>query len=239
MENGVKQLIQKIHENRSRKLTDQEIFSQFKEDLEKLIQANRLSARDYVIRVLSEETDEGKLVDPLKGDRDVNIWRWCWAAFLELGMFFDADKVIEECYLRLLRLQTKNKKRYHKGTPLQTRAEGLLRVGFQLKGRRSVILAHIEDLITGQTAAPAEMTLKAAGISDEDLKLIASETQKLKEEKAAKNEDLLYPEEVYEKIHFQIDFANVGELNRNLVFTNIEYLNELLKRVNEASEGNR
>jgi hypothetical protein len=237
MENEVKQLIKEIQEKRNKGLQDQEIFLQFKEDLMKLIQANRFSARDEIIKVLSEETDEGKLIDPLKGDRDINIWRWCWAAFLQLNMFFDADKVIEECYLRLLRLQTKNKKKYHKGTPLQTRAEGLLRVGLLAKGRRFVILAHIEDLITGQTAAPAEMTLKAAGISDEDLRLIANETQKLKAEKATKREELYYPEEVYEKIHYQINFANVGELNKNLVFTNVEYLNELLRQVNEASIG--
>jgi hypothetical protein len=238
-EDEVRQLIQDVHKNR-KTLPLKDVVDQFIESLAKLIQANSFQARDCVIRVLNEETDEGKLIDPSKGDADINIWRWCWISFFNLKKFLDADKVIEECYLCLLRLQTKNNRRYHKGTPLQTKAEGLIRVGFPTKAKRFVILAHIEDLIrsqtTGQTNAPAEMTLKHAGISDKDLKLIADETRKAIDEKKVKGEDLLYPEEVYQKIQFQIDFANVGEMNKNLVFTNTEYLKELLKRVNDASE---
>ncbi len=238
MEEEIRQIIREVQENRVKGFVDENaIFLEFKSKLKVVINKNRPAALAITIKTLCEETDEGKLIDPSKGDRDINLWRWCWAAFLEVGLFFESDRIIEECYNCLLRVQTKNKKRYHKGTPLQTRAEGLFRVGFHQKGRRFVILAHIEDLITGQAAAPAEMTLKSAGISDKDLKFIASETQKLKQEKAAMGEELLYPEEVYERIHFQIDFANVGELNKNLVFTNVEYLNELLRRVNEASKG--
>jgi len=239
VEDEVRRLIQEAQKNREQSLLE-DVFKQFTGSLMKLIQANPFQARDCINKVLNEETDEGRLVDPSKGDIDINIWRWCWLSFLNLNRFFDADRVIEECYLCLLKLQMKNKKRYHKGTPLQTRAEGLVRVGFPAKAKRFVILAHIEDLVrsqaTGQTNAPAEMTLKQAGISDQDLKLIADVTRKTMDEKTAKGEELYYPEEVYQKIQFQIDFANVGELNKNLVFTNTEYLKELLKRVNDASE---
>lgn len=78
-----------------------------------------------------------------------------------------------------------------------------------------MILAYIEDLITGQKAAPAEMTLKLSGIGDEDLKLIAEETEKLKTEKAAKIEELLYPEEVYERIHFPFDYICESYIRKN------------------------
>jgi hypothetical protein len=238
METQIRYLIQQIQEKREKGINDQATFEAFKNDLKLIIKTDTLSARGSLVRILRFETDVGKLIDPSKGDRDINIWRWSWATLLELGLFFDADRVIEECYLCLLRVQSKNKKRYHKGTPLQTRAEGLSRVGFTTRARRFVILAYIEDWITGQMAAPAELTLKSAGISDEDLQLIATETTRIKAEKAAKGEELFYPEEVYEQIHFRIDFANVDEINKNLVFTNVEYLNELMRRVNEAVEGN-
>lgn len=237
MEESLRKAITFVQEERRKGKNDEEIFLEFKNRLKELIKSVREPfARDLIIKVLNEETDEGKLIDPSTGDRDINIWRWCWAAFFELGRVLDADRIIEECYLCLLRLQIKNNKRYHKGTPLQTRAEGLMH--FQpSKAKRFVILAHIEDLITGQVHAPAEMTLALAGISKQDLKIIEEETRKTIDEKSLEGKTVFYPEEVFQKIHYQLDFASVGELSKNLVFTNPEYLAEQLRRVNEASEG--
>jgi hypothetical protein len=130
MENAMMMLIKDIHSKRALGQSEDKIFLEFKEAMKSLIVANRVSAKDTVIKVLEDLTDEGKLIDPSFLDRDINIWRWCWIAFFyELGDFVAADRVIEDCYLHLLKLQRKNNKRYHKGTPLQTRGEGFVKIG--------------------------------------------------------------------------------------------------------------
>ena len=231
------QLVEDVRNQRAAGKQEEEIFTDFKERLKAAIQKKRLTARDAVVEAMIEITDKGKLIDP-SADKDINIWRWCWASFLELGDRWSADKVIEECYNSLLRLQQRNSERYHKGTPLQTRAEGLLHIGQWAKAKRLVILAHIEDMITGQRTAPAWQTLKGFGISDQDLALIEQETMSLYQNYIAKGQKLLYPEEVFQKVQYRVEFATLGELNRDIVYTNSEYLRRLLELVKAASGGN-
>ncbi|GAF80872.1 unnamed protein product, partial [marine sediment metagenome] len=172
---------------------------------------------------------------PSHKDRDINIWRWCWAAFLELGDFVSSDRIIEECHLHLLRLQRKNRVRYHKGTPLQTRAEGLIKMGQSAKAKKFVILAHIEDIISEQHKAPAWRTLKMYGVTEQDLEIVEDCTNQLISEKT--REQAYYPEEVYQQVQYQLEFGSIGELSKASVFTNPVYLEELLDRVQDASEG--
>ena len=229
-------LIQTIHEERRAGKAEQEIFGDFKASLKGIIQQNYLAATDIVIDTLTQLTDEGQEIGPsYPDDRDINIWRWCWASFLELGEPFGAEKVMESCYTHMLRLQKKNSKRYHKGTPLQTRAEGLSKIGQWAKAKRFVILAFIEDLITGQKTAPAWQTLISVGVSDSDLKLIERETESLVQSYAKKGQQPPYPEEVFQRVHYKMEFATIGELARDIVYTNSEYLRHLLDLVDAAS----
>jgi len=210
------------------------IFTGFKEAMKALIKANRSSAMDITIKVLESLTDERKTIDPSVIDRDMNIWRWCWAAFLELSDPVAAERIVEDCYLHLLRLQVKNSKRYHKGMPLQTRAEGLIWTGRYERAKKFVLLAHIEDIITGLRAAPAWQTLKLAGASDQDLKLVEDETKILIKKYSKK--PILYPEEVYQRVQYKLEFGRIPESSKELVFTNSIFLNELLDRVEKASK---
>lgn len=196
------ELIQNIHKDRKAGKAEEEVFKNFKDQLKRAVQENRMMARDIVITTLQSLTDDGREIDPSSpGDRDINIWRWCWASFLELGDPLSAERVIETCYTHLLKLQQKNDKRYHKGTPLQTRAEGLIGMGQWARAKRFVILAYIEDLITGQKTAPAWQTLKLAGVSDSDLDLIEGETGNLVKSYKGRNRVPFYPEEVFQKVH--------------------------------------
>lgn len=129
-------LIKDIHSKRDLGQSEDKIFIEFKEAMKSLIVADRVSAKDTAIKVLEDLTDEGKLIDPSIPDRDINIWRWCWTAFFELLDFVAADRIIEDCYLHLLKLQQKNNKRYHKGTPLQTRGEGFINIGRYDKAKK-------------------------------------------------------------------------------------------------------
>jgi hypothetical protein len=235
LENEVITLIKDIHSKRSAGQDENKIFLEFKEAMKNLIVAHRVSAREVVIKVLEDLTDEGKLIDPSILDRDINIWRWCWAAFFELGDFVSADRVIEDCYLHLLKLQLKNNKRYHKGMPLQTRAEGFIKIGRYDKAKKFVLLAHIEDMITGLPSAPAWQTLKLAGISEQDLKLVEEETNNLVKE--CSRERVFYPEEVLHRVQYKLEFGSIGELSKASVFTNPIFLEELLIRVESASQG--
>lgn len=74
VEDEVRRLIQEAQKNREQSLLE-DVFKQFTGSLMKLIQANPFQARDCINKVLNEETDEGRLVDPSKGDIDINIWR--------------------------------------------------------------------------------------------------------------------------------------------------------------------
>lgn len=231
------QLVKQAQDERASEKQEDDVFTHFKEGLKGTIHKNLITARKVVIEAMMEITDRGKLIDP-SADKDIRIWRWCWASFIDMGDQWSADKVIEDCYNTLLRLQQKNNERYPKGTPLQTRAEGLFKMGQLVRAKRFVILAHIEDLITGQRTAPAWQTLKEAGMSDQDLGLIEQETMSLHQNYIAKGQKLLYPEEVFQKVQYRIEFATLGEVNRNIIYTNSEYLRWLLELVEAASRGN-
>ena len=237
MKENLAELVKAIKKSRESGKPEPETFNEFVGQLVVLIQQNVLTARDTVIEFLREATGKNQLIDP-RNHNDVNIWRWCWTSFLASPVKdpLSADKVIEECYNWLLKLQERDNERYHKGTPLQTRAEGLSYLGQQAKVKRLVILAYVEDLITGQQIAPAWQTLKAWGIDAKDLNLIEQETSAIRQAYNAKGLELLYPEEVYQRIQHQIEYGSLGELNREIVYTNSIYLGHLLDLVEEASK---
>jgi len=106
------------------------------------------------------------------------------------------------------------------------------------EGKRLVVLAHIEDIVSGYNDAPAKQSLIRAGISNEDLELIKCETRHLLESYKTKGQTLLYPEEVFQRVQYKMEFATVGELNKNIAYTNSEYLRHLLELVEAASKGN-
>jgi len=122
MEDALTQFIKDVKDKRTKGIDEEQIFKEFIEEIEKLILASRFDASEVIIKILENLTDEGKIIDPSLLDRDINIWRWCTIAFWQINDYVSADRVIEACYLHLLRLQRKNNKKYHKGTPLQTRS---------------------------------------------------------------------------------------------------------------------
>jgi len=134
----------------------------------------------------------------------------------------------------MLELQLVNGKRYHKGTPLQTRGTILVDFGQYKRAKKYIILAHIEDIINGSPNAPAGQTLKLAGISESDLELIFKEAQ----DHILLHADspILFPEEIYQKIQYQIEYGSIGELSKQSVFTNPVYLKELWDRVEQSAE---
>jgi len=235
MNEAVIRLVKDVKDRRASGVREDEIFQDFKKAMKDLINANRITAADFVLKVLEDLTDEGKIIDPSILDRDMNIWRWCWATFLELGDFVAADRIIEDCYTHLLQLQRKNDKRYHKGMPLQTRAEGLMKTRRYEKSKKFILLAHIEDIITGQRPAPAWETLKLLGVSEQDLKLVEDETDNLIREYS--RERVFYPEEVLQHVQYRLEFGSIGEMSKASVFTNSIFLEELCTRVEKASEG--
>ncbi len=230
-------LVQKTQKDRTAGEPEEVVRKEFKEKLKSAIQENRFIAADTIIKSLQHLTDEGNCIDPSRPDgKDIDIWCWFWVTFLEeLGDPISAEKVIEACYNHLLWLQSQNKKRYHKGAPLYNRAKGLIQIGQWQKAKRFVILAYIEDVITKQKTAPAWQTLKSVGVSDKDLDLIESETNNLMESYAGQGHLPFYPEEVFQKVHYQIEFATIGEISKDIVYTNSEYLKHLMELVENAS----
>jgi len=102
------------------------------------------------------------------------------------------------------------------------------------KAKKFVLLAFIEDIISEQPYAPAYQTLKIGGVSEQDINLIERVTNDLI--KKYNRENVLFPEEVFQQVQYRVEFGSVGELSKDSVFTNSVFLEELLNRVQKASE---
>ncbi len=116
-------------------MTESELLLQLKSLLEK----NQI---DRGIEVLIENTGKGKIIDPSDTGKMEKIWSLFANPLLLMAKIEDYVRVYRQMNETLFKLQKQENARYHKGLPLYSIGNGLLRQAFHF-----FLFSFIEDII--------------------------------------------------------------------------------------------
>jgi len=142
---------------------------------DRLTELLEISNIDAAIKVLKENTGNGKIIDPSDTPKLENFWAGVGNFYLKRAQLENAFKVYKEMFETLLRLQEQESARYHKGLSLYNIGNVLFRQAFHY-----FLYSFVEDTINQKKFPEESLSAKSLQsifkVSSEWLQQLSADT---------------------------------------------------------------